>query len=81
MLVNVFALNMSYDVPVKLFSFHLFLMAVFLAAPDLPRLANVLVFNRAAPAAPATPLSQRSWIRRGAHVVVSVLGAAVFCTS
>jgi hypothetical protein len=79
-LINVFALNMSYDVPVKLFSFHLLLMAVFLAAPDLPRLANLLVFNRTAPAAPVTPLSERIWIRRGATVAVSVLGAAVFCT-
>jgi uncharacterized membrane protein YphA (DoxX/SURF4 family) len=77
-LINVFALNMSYDVPVKLFSFHLLLMAVFLAAPDLPRLANVLVFNRAAPPAPVTPLSERNWVRRGAPIAVGVLGAAVF---
>jgi uncharacterized membrane protein YphA (DoxX/SURF4 family) len=77
-LINVFALNMSYDVPVKLFSFHLLLMAVFLAAPDFPRLANVLVFNRATPPAPVTPLSERSWVRRCAPIAVGVLGAAVF---
>jgi hypothetical protein len=70
---------MFYDVPVKLFSFHLLLMAVFLAAPDLPRLANLLVFNRAAPAASAAPLSERNWICRGAPILVSVLGAAVLC--
>lgn len=48
---NVFALNLFYDVPVKLLSFHLLLLAIFLLLPDFPRLANLLVFNR--PAAPS----------------------------
>ena len=43
---NVVMLNFCYDVPVKLFSSHLFLLALFLAAPDLRRLADLLVFNR-----------------------------------
>ena len=38
--VQVSMLNMTYDVPVKMLSFHLVLMALFLLAPDLPRLAN-----------------------------------------
>ena len=46
--VEVFMLNMTYDVPVKLFSFHLILMALFLLAPDARRLANVIVFDRRA---------------------------------
>lgn len=78
-LANVFALNMFYDVPVKLFSFHLLLMAVFLAAPDFPRLTNLLIFNRTVTPAPVTPLSEKSWISRGAPILVTVLGAAVFC--
>jgi len=52
-LTNVLMLNMSYDVPVKLYSFHLLLKAVFLLAPDAPRLAALLVFNR--PVDPARP--------------------------
>jgi len=43
---NVFMLNMCYDVPVKLFSFHLLLMAVFLMTPDLRRLAELFLFHR-----------------------------------
>ena len=35
---QIFILNMTYDVPVKLFSFQLIIMAMFLAAPDLSRL-------------------------------------------
>jgi hypothetical protein len=39
-MTHVFMLNMTYDVPVKLFSFHLILMALFLLAPDCQRLLN-----------------------------------------
>jgi hypothetical protein len=46
-------LNMTYDVPVKLFAFHLILLSCFLLAADLQRLLNVLLFNR--PVAPAVP--------------------------
>jgi hypothetical protein len=46
--VEIFALNMTYDVPVKLLSFHLILISLWLLAPDAKRLANVLVLNRAA---------------------------------
>jgi hypothetical protein len=46
--LEIFTLNMTYDVPVKLFSFHLILFSLFLLAPDARRLANVLVLNRTA---------------------------------
>lgn len=55
-LSNVVLLNFSYDVPVKLYSSHLLLMAVFLAAPDLGRLANLFVWNRWVPPAEQRPL-------------------------
>lgn len=48
-LTNVFALNMFYDVPVKLFSFHLLLAATTLVAFDAPRL-DALLSGRAVPA-------------------------------
>ncbi len=49
-MVQVFMLNVSYGVNVKQFSFHLILMALFLLAPDLSRLANLFLLNRAVPA-------------------------------
>ena len=49
-MTQVFALNMTYDVPVKLFSFHLILMSLFLLAPDARRLAAFFL-NRAVDAA------------------------------
>jgi len=45
-IIQVFMLNMTYDVPVKLFSFHLILMSLFLLAPELRRLADFLFTNR-----------------------------------
>jgi uncharacterized membrane protein YphA (DoxX/SURF4 family) len=53
-MTNVFMLNMCYDVCVKLYSFHLLLMCVFLLLPETPRLANFFLFNRAI--APARPI-------------------------
>jgi hypothetical protein len=38
---QVFVLNMTYDVGVKILSFQLVLMSLFLMAPDFPRLARV----------------------------------------
>jgi uncharacterized membrane protein YphA (DoxX/SURF4 family) len=58
-LTQVFMLNMAYDVPVKLFSFHLLLMASFLLAPEFPRLVNFFFLNRAA-ARSAQPQLYRS---------------------
>ena len=44
--LNVVMINLSYDVPVKLYSSHLLLAALFLLAMDAPRLMNFLVLNR-----------------------------------
>jgi uncharacterized membrane protein YphA (DoxX/SURF4 family) len=48
---QVFALNMTYDVPVKLLSFHLILLSLFLLAPDVRRLIGFFFLNR--PVAPS----------------------------
>ncbi|NMO20405.1 DoxX family membrane protein [Pyxidicoccus fallax] len=57
-MVNVVALNFFYDVPVKLYSSHLVLLAVFLLLPDVRRLLDVLLFNR-----PTLPVEQRTPFR------------------
>jgi hypothetical protein len=63
-LVNVVALNYCYDVPVKLYSTNLALMAVFLMAPDLHRLAQLFLLNRPTlPADLARPFLPRRWMR------------------
>src|SRR4029079_14929388 len=41
-------LNMTYDVPVKLFAFHLILMALFLLAPEMRRGMKAILRRRPA---------------------------------
>ena len=73
-MANVFALDMSYDVPVKLGSLHYLLMAMFLLAPEAHRLINVFILNR--PAAPrvTVSLSNRRWINQGALILSALVG-------
>src|SRR5580704_7692442 len=47
-MTQIFMLNMTYDIPVKLFSFHLLLMSVLLLAPEFERLADFFFRNRTA---------------------------------
>ncbi|MFL5328999.1 MAG: hypothetical protein ACJ8C4_08785 [Gemmataceae bacterium] len=60
--LQVFLLNMCYDVPVKLMSGHLFLMALTLIVADAPRLARFFVLGRPVEPRPETPLFGR-WRR------------------
>jgi hypothetical protein len=80
---NVFMLNMSYDVPVKLYSFHLLAMAVFLTLPDLRRLADLFLFNRRVEPARFSPLFEKRAFHRGALAfrAALLLGAAAFALS
>ena len=77
-LSNVFALNIFYNVNVKLFSFNLLLMAIFLAAPEIPRLVRLLVLNRSAAPLRRVPLSERKWIDKGARILQAALGVCLF---
>ena len=51
-MMQVFMLNMTYDVPVKQLSFHLLLLALFLLTPEFQRLADFFFRNHAV--APST---------------------------
>ncbi len=73
---NVVALNFCYDVPVKLLSSHLLLLAVLLAAPDLSRLTNIFFLNRPAPPAGLHPHSVRRWVNWTLLGVKALLFAA-----
>ena len=70
----VFLLNMCYDVPVKLPSLHLLVMAVILVAPDLRRLADVFLFHRRAEPSRVPPLFQRKWLDRIPHILLFLAG-------
>lgn len=74
-MTQVFLLNMTYDVPVKLLSFNLILFSLFLLAPDAKRLGDVLFFNRPAPPAVPRPLFRRGWANRTALIAQIAFGA------
>jgi hypothetical protein len=76
---NVMALNFFYDIPVKLYSTHLFLMGVFLLAPDIQRIFRFFVLNQ--PVQPADLSAPRfenrhlrltAWVLWSATVAFSV---------
>jgi hypothetical protein len=56
---NVVIINFAFDVPVKLYSSHLLLMAILLVAPDAGRLVNACVLNRGM-SPNASEIAQRS---------------------
>jgi hypothetical protein len=73
---NVFLLNVCFDVPVKLWSAQLTAMAVLVAAPNLGRLFQFLVLQRATAPVVQQPLFRSKWLRIGAAVLAGafVLG-------
>jgi uncharacterized membrane protein YphA (DoxX/SURF4 family) len=73
-MLNVLMMNFCFDVPVKLFSIHYLIFAAALAAPDVRRIADVLVFNRAVKSVTVAPV----WpLGRVARVVPFVKALAV----
>ncbi len=80
-LVNIVALNFMYDVPVKIYSLELLAMGAVIALPDLPRLVDFFIRNRAVTPAPL-PRFWRNRIVGIAGIVVRTLAvAAVVLTS
>jgi uncharacterized membrane protein YphA (DoxX/SURF4 family) len=80
-MIQIFMLNMTYDVPVKLFSFHLLLLAVFLLLPDLRRLRDFFILNRPADSSHEFPLFRRAIVDRVFRFVPLLFGVwvAVLC--
>lgn len=71
-MTNVVMLDFSYDVPVKLYSSHILVMALFLASTDARRLASVLVLQQPTEPGPLPPhFVQPRWER--ARRVVKVV--------
>jgi hypothetical protein len=64
------ALSLCYDLPFKLYLSHLLFMSVLLIAPDLPRLAGLILLNRTVERAGAPPLSARG--RRAQALLVLI---------
>lgn len=74
--VNILAINLFFDVPVKLFSSILLLMSLFLLSNDLKRMLNFFIWNK-----PAEPVQwpdppKKKWLRISLLVLkVLVIGS------
>jgi hypothetical protein len=76
----IFVLNMTYDVPVKLFSLHLVVMSLFLLAPHASRLLDLLLLNRATEPHVEPRLADRAITQRVLVAAQIVLGAFLVFT-
>ncbi|HTL10092.1 MAG TPA: hypothetical protein VL307_17580 [Chitinophagaceae bacterium] len=63
-MANIAAINFAYDVPVKIFSVNLLLLAGWIAWYDIHRLLNLLVLNKPAPAAQLAMPLKTPWKKR-----------------
>lgn len=77
----VFMMNMGYDVPVKIMSFHYLVMAILLVAPDLRRLADLFLFNRPVEAAEERPLFARRRLNQAVQILLAAFGLYLIGTN
>ena len=73
--IQIFALNMTFDIGLKLISFHLIVLALVLLAPQWQRLLDVFVLNRTAAPASEWPLARTSQGQRRAAIAQLIVGA------
>ena len=69
---NVFMMNMAFDIPVKIFSFHLLLMGVILFLSDSRRFVNAIIYNKTVPKNEIYP-PYTSKTRMGMRIVKAII--------
>lgn len=74
--LNVMMMNLCYDIPVKLFSMHLFALSLFLLVGDAGRLLNFFVFNR--PTQPGWAPPPLPWRWRVAQLTLKTIFIGLF---
>lgn len=72
-MTQVFVLDMTYDVCVKLFSFHLIIFSLLMLAPDIRRLFDLFVLNRPAKLVPPHPLFRSLRANRITRAILAAL--------
>jgi hypothetical protein len=71
---DVFLLNISYDVPVKILSFHLLIMSSSLLLPETKRLVSFFILDRDVKRQAATPFFRRKWSNTSMPVAQLLFG-------
>jgi hypothetical protein len=73
-LIQIFVLNLTYDIGLKQFAFHLLLLAVLLLIPELRRLGAFFLTDRPVPASTEPPLFRAPRANRAAVAAQIVFG-------
>jgi hypothetical protein len=76
---NIFALNLGYDLPIKLYSLHIILVCLFLVLPDARRLVDFFLLNRSVAPFPGTALFNYRRLNAAALVAQLALGGFLAC--
>jgi hypothetical protein len=81
-MLNVFLMNMSYDIPVKIFSLQLVLLSLFLITLDYKRLVGFFILNQSVAPQKCHPPFKIKWANTVTQVVkvVAALGGIGFMT-
>jgi uncharacterized membrane protein YphA (DoxX/SURF4 family) len=76
---NIFAINVFYNVWVKVYSFHLLLMCIFLVLPQTRRFLNFFLLNRHVEPAARTELFNKKYLNIGVLVLQLFLAGFFVC--
>ena len=79
-LLNIFALNMSYDVPVKLYSLHLLILSIIVLAPYFKDIVRFFVLNKTTNSHKIYPYFKRTKYRRIGYFFKSLIIITLFST-
>jgi len=74
----VLALNLCYDVPVKLFSAHLWFFSIFLLTPELGRLADLFLLGGKVELTKPVAMFSQPWANRTLVALQVMLGVCLF---
>jgi hypothetical protein len=77
---NIFVLTVCYDVPVKLYSFHLLLFCFFFVLPDARRLVDLFLLNRSVAPSPEITLFSHRRLNAAALIAQLTLGGFLVCS-
>lgn len=80
-MTQVFVMNLCFDIPVKLFSFHLLLMGVLLFLVDSRRFINLLILNKSNPPLTIYPVHSKDAtfaIRIAKGILIIIFGGLFF---
>jgi hypothetical protein len=80
-MTHVFVLNMCYDVPVKLYSFHLLVMAGLLVVPESRRLVNMFILNHRVEPAQVTRIFRKEILNKCIIVAQILYMLFLFCSN